>query len=120
MEHVGCTKALVYPKFSHLSTLTMETKVIIFICFVLLLIVGAWYCLKWLREDLDKRLYIYPKTEHIYLPIYRCKLKCPSTGEWFDAIIYEGVEDERYYVRERKEFFDKFVKLKDWRNGSNK
>lgn len=88
MEHVGCTKALVYPKFSHLSTLTMETKVIIFICFVLLLIVGAWYCLKWLREDLDKRLYIYPKTEHTYLPIYRCKLKCPSTGEWFDVIIY--------------------------------
>lgn len=120
MEYVGCTKALVYPKFSHLSTLTMETKVIIFICFVLLLIVGAWYCLKWLGEDLDKRLYIYPKTEHIYLPIYRCKLKCPSTGEWFDAIIYKGVEDGRYYVRERKDFFDKFVKLNDWRNGSNK
>ena len=53
----------------------------------------------------------------IIIPIYRCKLKCPSTGEWFDAIIYKGVEDERYYVRERKDFFDKFVKLKDCKNG---
>lgn len=97
----------------------METSVIIlFICIVLLLIVGAWYCLKWLRKDLNKRLYIYPKTEHTYLPIYRCKLKCPLTGEWFDAIIYKGVEDEKYYVRERKDFFDKFVKLNDWKDGT--
>lgn len=34
-----------------------------------------------------------------------CKLKCPSTGEWFDAITYKGVED-------------KFVKLNDWKNGN--
>lgn len=66
----------------------------------------------------NSRLYIYPKTEHRYLPIYRCKLKCPSTGEWFDAVIYKGIEDEKYYVRERKDFFNKFVKLKDWENGN--
>ena len=74
--------------------------------------------IKLLNKELDSRLYIYPKTEHTYLPIYRCKLKCPSTGEWFDAITYKGVEDKKYYVRERKDFFDKFVKLNDWKNGN--
>lgn len=91
---------------------------IILVCLVIFLIIGALYCFKQLRKDLDKRLYIYPKTEHTYLPIYRCKLKCPLTGEWFDAIIYKGVEDEKYYVRERKDFFDKFVKLNDWKDGT--
>ena len=95
----------------------METKIIILVCLIILFIIGEVYLYKWLKKDFDKKLYIYPKTEHRYLPLYRCKLKCPSTGEWFDAIIYKGVEDERYYVRERKDFFDKFVKLKDWKNG---
>lgn len=39
-------------------------------------------------------------------------------GAWFDAVIYKGVEDEKYYVRERKDFFNKFVKLNDWKNGN--
>lgn len=98
----------------------METRIIILVCLVIFLIIGAWFDIKLLNKERDSRLYIYPKTEHTYLPIYRCKLKCPSTGEWFDAIIYKGVEDEKYYVRERKDFFDKFVKLKDWKNGKSK
>ena len=95
----------------------METKIIL-VCLVIFLIIGAWFTFKLLNKELDSRLYIYPKTENTYLPIYRCKLKCPSTGEWFDAIIYKGVEDKKYYVRERKDFFDKFVKLNDWKNGN--
>ena len=88
------------------------------ICLVIFLIIGAWFAIKFMNKGFNSRLYIYPKTEHRYLPIYRCKLKCPSTGEWFDAVIYKGVEDEKYYVRERKDFFDKFVKLNDWENGN--
>lgn len=95
----------------------METKIIILVCLIILFIIGEVYLYKWLKKDFDKKLYIYPKTEHRYLPLYRCKLKCPSTGEWFDAIIYEGMDDKKCYVRERKDFFDKFVKLNDWKNG---
>ena len=98
----------------------METKIIILICLVIFLVICAVLFTKWLIKDIDSRLYIYPKTEHTYLPIHRCKLKCPLTGEWFNAITYKGLEDKKYYVRERKDFFDKFVKLNDWRNGSNK
>ena len=45
-------------------------------------------------------------------------MKNPTTGEWFDAIIYKGVEDEKFYVRERKDFLDKFVKFIDWKDGN--
>ena len=65
---------------------------IILICLVIFLIIDAWFAIKLLNKELDSRL-------------YRCKLKCPSTGEWFDAITYKGVED-------------KFVKLNDWKNGN--
>lgn len=95
-----------------------KTEFIILICIVALLIIGMLFTARYGYKLFCSKLYIYPKTEHKYLPLYRCKLKCPSTGEWFDAIIYKGVEDEKYYVRERKDFFDKFVKLNDWKNGN--
>lgn len=96
----------------------METRIIILIFFIIFSIICAWFTIKFLNKNFNNRLYIYPKTGHTYLPLYKCKLKCPSTGEWFDAIIYKGMEDEECYVRERKDFFDKFVKLKDWKNGN--
>lgn len=89
MEHVGCTKALVYPKFSH-SGIDME----------------VW-----------KIIIPYPKNGHQYLPLFRCRLKCPASGQWFDALIYQDYDSKHLYVREKKDFFDKFVKLNDWKNG---
>ena len=84
-----------------------------------MLSIGAWYAIKLRLEELRKQLYVYPKNGHQYMPLFRCRLKCPTTGEWFDAIIYKGVEDEKYYVRERKDFLDKFVKLIDWETNKN-
>ena len=81
--------------------------------------IGTYYTIRIMVKERNERAYVYPKTGHKYMSLYRCKLKCPVNGEWFDAIIYQGIEDDRYYVRERKDFFDKFVKLNDWRNGSN-
>lgn len=91
---------------------------IILVCSVIFLIIGTLFTIKFLNNSLNNRLYVYPKTGHTYLPLYKCKSKCPSTGEWFDAIIYKGMEDEKCYVREIQDFFDKFVKLKDWENGN--
>ena len=93
-------------------------RIVIPVVIFILCVIGVWYVIRLRVKEIRSRTYVYPKTEHTYLPIYRYKLKCPSTGEWFDAIIYKGVEDEKYYVRERKDFFDKFVKLNDWKNGN--
>lgn len=56
------------------------------------------------------------KNGHHYLPLFRCRMKCPATGEWFDALIYQDYNTKHLYVRDRKDFFDKFVKLLDWEN----
>lgn len=97
----------------------METRLIIVcICLIIFLTICFIFLIKWLKESIDSRTYIYTKTEHRYFPLYGCKLKCPITGEWYDAIIYKGIEDEKYYVREKNDFFNKFVKLNDWKNGN--
>lgn len=98
----------------------MEVKTIAIIGVLLFLIVGIFIMSKTIVKEWKKRVYVYPKTEHLYMPLYRCRMKNPTSGEWFDAIIYKGVEDEKYYVRERKDFLDKFVKLNDWENGNRK
>lgn len=63
-------------------------------------------------------MYVYPKNGHQYLPLFRCRLKCPTTGQWFDALIYQDYDSKYLYVREKKDFFDKFVKLIDWKDGN--
>lgn len=67
-------------------------------------------------EESEKNIYVYPETGNQYKVIYRCKMKLPIDRIWIDAMIYIGLKDGNFYVRERKEFFDKFVKLKDWKN----
>lgn len=80
----------------------METwKIIVFVVILVLLMLGAWYAIKLQWKELEKRTYVYPKTGHKYMPLYRCRM-----------------ENGELYVREYKDFFDKFVKLLDWENGT--
>ena len=81
--------------------------------------IAGFYVIKLRLKKIREKLYIYPKNGHQYLPLFRCRLKCPASGEWFDALIYQDYESKHLYVRERKDFLDKFVKLKDWNNGNN-
>lgn len=98
----------------------METWIIVTpIVILILCALGSWYVARLRLKEIREQLYVYPKNGHQYMPLFRCRMKCPTSGEWFDAIIYKGIEDEKFYVRERKDFLDKFVKLKDWKNGNN-
>ena len=85
--------------------------------------IGAWYVVKLRWKELRDRMYVYPKNGHQYMPLYRCRMKCPASGEWFDALIYQDCKTENLYIRDRKDFLDKFVKLTEWENdkgrGSN-
>lgn len=98
----------------------METwRILVFIAILAVLSIGAWYATKLKWEELREQLYVYPKNGHQYLPLWRCRMKCPTTGQWFDAIIYQDYNTKHLYVRERKDFLDKFIKLKDYENGNN-
>ena len=71
----------------------------------------------WLQE-VRSNTYVYPKTGHRYMPLYRCRMKNLVSGEWLNALIYRGMNNGELYVREYKDFFGKFVKLLDWENGT--
>lgn len=93
-------------------------RIAIPIIFLIVTCIGAYYTIRITEKERNERTYIYPKTGHKYMPLCRCKLKCPVNREWFDAIIYQGLDTGMIYVRERKDFFDKFVKFLDWKDGT--
>lgn len=45
-----------------------------------------------------------------YTFIESVSLKCPVTGKWYDAVLYENVMGERF-VRELGDFNNKFEKV---------
>ena len=92
----------------------MEIWRIVIIAVVLLCAIGGvWYVIRLKLQEIRSKTYVYPKTGHEYMPLYRCRMKNPVSGEWFNALIYRGMNDGEY-----KDFFDKFVKLNDWKNGN--
>lgn len=98
----------------------METlRIAIPIVVLILTSIGAWYTVRLMRKEQRDRMYVYPKNGHQYIPLYKCRMKYPASGEWFDALIYEDCKTEKLYVRDRKDFFDKFVKLTEYNNGNN-
>lgn len=46
-------------------------------------------------------------------------MKCPISGQWFNALIYQDRDTGNLYVRDKKDFFEKFVKLIELNNGNN-
>ena len=98
----------------------METwRIAIPIVVLVLFTISAWYIIKLRQEEIRSEMYVYPKNGHHYLPLFRCRMKCPATGEWFDALIYQDYNTKHLYVRDKKDFFDKFVKLTEYNNGNN-
>lgn len=106
--------------FLLIGYINMETwKIVIPIVILILCALGSWYVVKLRLEEIREKLYVYPKNGHHYLPLWSCRMKCPTTGQWFDALIYQDYNTKHLYVRDKKDFFDKFVKLKDYENGNN-
>lgn len=41
-------------------------------------------------------------------------MKDINSGEWTDAVLYVSMKNGHHYVREKRQFLDKFVTLKEW------
>lgn len=85
---------------------------------IILILIVIFACLVWLlykaNELQKKNIYVYPKTKNKYLIKGIVKMKDTLSLEWVDAVLYISLKNGNYYVREEKQFFDKFVTLKDW------
>lgn len=78
------------------------------------------YTIHLLSGEQKKRIYVYPKTKNQYYTKGIVKMKDMDSGEWIDAVLYMSLKNGHYYVRDKRQFLDKFVTLKDWeKNGGN-
>lgn len=101
--------------FLLIGYINMETwKIVIPIVVLILCALGSWYVVRLRLKEIKSRLYVYPKNGHYYEPLFRCRMKCPASGEWFDALIYQDYNTKHLYVRDKKDFFDKFVKSTEY------
>lgn len=90
---------------------------------IILILIVIFACLVWLlykaNELQKKNIYVYPKTKNKYLVKGIVKMKDTLSLEWVDAVLYISLKNGNYYVREEKQFLDKFVTLKDWEKNGN-
>ena len=85
---------------------------------IILILIVIFACLVWLlykaNELQKKNIYVYPKTKNKYLVKGIVKMKDTLSLEWIDAVLYISLKNGNYYAREEKQFFDKFITLKEW------
>jgi len=90
---------------------------------IILVLVVASIGLVWLlykaNELQKKNIYVYPKTKNKYLAKGIVKMKDTLSNEWIDAVLYISLKNEQYYVRDKRQFLDKFVTLEDWEKSNN-
>ena len=90
---------------------------------IILVLVVASIGLVWLLYKANglqkKNIYVYPKTKNKYLVKGIVKMKDTLSNEWIDAVLYISLKNEQYYVRDKRQFLDKFVTLEDWEESNN-
>ena len=90
---------------------------------IILILVVIFACLAWLLYKANKlqkkNIYVYPKTKNRYLAKGIVKIKDTLSNEWIDAVLYISLKNEQYYVRDKRQFLDKFVTLEDWEESNN-
>lgn len=90
---------------------------------IILVLVVASIGLVWLlykaNELQKKNIYVYPKTKNKYLAKSIVKMKDTLSNEWIDAVLYISLKNGQYYVRDKRQFLDKFVTLEDWEESNN-
>lgn len=94
-------------------------KVFIITVIVVIALCGAIYSIYLMNCEQKKKIYVYPKTKNKYLVKGIVKMKDTLSLEWVDAVLYISLKNGNYYVREEKQFFDKFVTLEDWEESNN-
>lgn len=93
---------------------------LVFVLTVVGILCGAIYLAHLINCKEKERIYVYPKTKNQYYAKGVVKMKDTDSGEWIDAVLYMSLKNGHYYVRDKRQFLDKFVTLKEWEeNGGN-
>lgn len=95
------------------------TVVVVVVVVVVIALCWLIYTIHLLSCEQKKRIYVYPKTKNQYYAKGIVKMKNMDSGEWIDAVLYMSLKNGHYYVREKRQFLDKFVTLEDWEESNN-
>lgn len=94
-------------------------KVLVVTVVVVIALCGLIYTIHLLNYEQKKRIYVYPKTKNQYYAKGVVKMKDTDSGEWIDAVLYISLRNGQYYVRDKRQFLDKFITLKEWEENGN-
>lgn len=94
-------------------------KVLVVTVVVVIALCGLIYTSHLLSCEQKKNIYVYPKTKNRYLAKGIVKMKDTLSNEWIDAVLYISLKNGQYYVRDKRQFLDKFVALEDWEESNN-
>lgn len=96
----------------------MEVWKIIVICVIVSIVcVGLYIAMAYQNRGDRAKIYIHLATKKgRYKILYRCRMKLPVERYWVCGVIYVDLLSGKVYVREMKDFFNKFITLKDWEN----
>lgn len=72
----------------------------------------ALYLQNYIRKN---KVYVYPITKQQYYVKGIVRMRDITSPVWVDAILYVSLRDGQFYVREKDEFFNKFITLKQWK-----
>lgn len=95
-------------------------KVFILTVIVVIALCGAIYAIYSMNCEQKKNIYVYPKTKNRYLVKGIVKMKDTLSNEWIDAVLYISLKNGQHYVRDKRQFLDKFKTLEDWENEQKK
>lgn len=57
-------------------------------------------------KSIGKNGYSHDGKYHI---LREARMKNPTNGEWHDCVIYQDIVNEAVYVREKNDFYNKFI-----------
>lgn len=92
-------------------TLVIINALVVFVAYII------WFVRSTIRR-IEKDAYVHKRKGTKYLFMEYVKSKNPDTGEWYNAVRYCSLEDHKCYVREAKDFFDKFAHLSSWKSNN--
>lgn len=95
-----------------------NTEILIVIIFTAFLILSLVFTTKYGIKRFIKDTYVSPEDGRKYHLEDYILSRNPTTGEWYQAVRYYGLESQRYYVREYDDFFNTFTPLNEWKNGT--
>jgi hypothetical protein len=102
--------------FGYIKKIMEIWKVLIIVVIAIIALYGIIYAINCEQKN---RTYICLKTKGQYYIDSIVKMKDINSGKWVDAVLYVSLKSRKYYVREERQFFSKFITLKEWEENGN-